>query len=195
MLAVDPAPYREAFALVCTMAVSESHYRAPLSRRARLVSYGVGLGVWLGVPAVLGFGFAIGFGDPALLLFPVPFAVLLWIFWQLRVTGYRLDNDALTVVRPLRPRRIPLRDLASALHPASLPSGATLGVARIDGFFGRQGRYWNRNWGHFEMYVTDETRLVELLRTDGRRMILSPDRPEAFVEDLRARIGKAPGGS
>jgi len=44
-------------------------FAASLSVRAKLITYGVCLGVGFGVPAVLGASFAIGFDEPLLLLF------------------------------------------------------------------------------------------------------------------------------
>lgn len=51
----------------------ERVFSASLGMRERLITYAVGYGVGVGVPLILGVSFAIGFSQPLILLFPVPF--------------------------------------------------------------------------------------------------------------------------
>lgn len=141
----------------------------------------VGFGVGLGVPAVLGVSFAISFDRPLLLLVPVPVALMLLAAWHYRVTGFRVDAAGISILRPSGASRIPGSEAAEARFPARRPDGFTLGVLRIGGFFGTQGIFWNRNWGRFRAYVTDDRNTVELILRSGRRILVSPDDPAGFV--------------
>jgi hypothetical protein len=53
------------------------------------------------------------------------------------------------------------------------------------GAFSISGWFWNKRLGTYRAFVTDLNRCV-VLRFHDRRVVLSPDRPEAFVAALRA---------
>jgi hypothetical protein len=67
-----------------------------------------------------------------------------------------------------------------------ISSGATVVLVRIcgnGGVYSFIGWYWSKRLGRFRAYVTDLHRTVVLTFPHGR-IVLSPDRPEAFVEAL-----------
>lgn len=164
---------------------SSTIYSASLSRKARLLTYGLGYGVGLGVPLVLALAFFVAFGQWALW---IPFFAIAAIFAfakAFRPIGYRLTYDAIEVLRPVGAKRFDKSQLTSVSFPASRPPGFVLGILRAEGFYGSWGLYWNKSWGLFRMFVTNEKNRVELLFRNGRRLILSPDDPRAFVEHLR----------
>jgi len=163
-------------------------FGATLSRRAKLVTWGVGFGVGLGVPIILSVAFGIAFGTPYPLILPLITGVLLLLAWRYRIVGYRLDTDAIRVLRPAGSAAIVLSDVAEIRFPASRPPGAVIGLWRVEGLFGTQGTYWNRSWGRFRLYVTDDKNTVEILLRDGRRVLLSPDDPALFVAQLQDRL-------
>lgn len=150
----------------------------------------MGFGVGLGVPAILGVSFAIGFGKPLLLVLPIPFALLLLIAWRYRVTGYRVCPDAIAILRPSGESPIPMAEVAETRFPAARPEGATFGLLRVEGIFGSQGLYWNRNWGRFRVYVTDDRHLVEIVLLSGRRVLVSPDDPAGFAAAVAQARGE-----
>lgn len=171
---------------------STGHYPASLSRKAKLVTYGVGYGVGLGVPTILAIVFHIGLGQPQGWFLPAIFAPVLLFACAFRPVGYRLDNQVLAIVRPAGEKTFPIADIASVDYPAGSPPGAAFGLWRVEGFYGAWGLYWNRAWGRFRHYVTDDAHRIEVRLKTGMRIILSPDDPEAFVADLRARLGRTP---
>lgn len=161
-------------------------FTASLSARAKLVTYGVGFGVGLGVPSILGIAFAAAFGTPVPLLLPAACGLGLFLSWWCRTVGYRVDADAIAILQPGGPVTIAVSDVESASFPAPHPPGAVFGLWRVDGIFGRQGTFWNRAWGKFRVYVTNERNTVEIRLRSGRRVLLSPDDPERFVDAVRA---------
>jgi Bacterial PH domain len=157
------------------------YYKATLSPRGRLLTYGVGIGVGIGVPLALALGFSVGFRNPMFLLLPLPFVGALFVVWRYRVTGYRIAGRALAVVSPMGDHLVDLSDLDTVRFPASSPPGNIFGIWRVEGFWGTRGTYWNRGWGRFRVYVTDDKNRVELLLKSGQRIIISPDDPQKFA--------------
>jgi hypothetical protein len=163
-------------------------FAASLSRKAKLMTYAVGFGVGLGVPSVLGIAFATAFGTLAPLALPLVFASALVLAWLHRTLGYRLGSDAITVRRPIRSKTIALSEVVGVDFPAARPPGNVFGLLRVEGLFGAQGSYWNKSWGRFRVFVTNDANTVEVRLASGERILLSPDEPERFVDDLRALL-------
>jgi len=104
-----------------------------------------------------------------------------------RPIGYTLGSSALEVERPFTNWRLPYSEIRAVRAPAEYPTFFTIGVWRAEGFFGSYGLYWNRPWGLFRVFVTDSKRLVEIIREDGSRVVVSPDDPRGFRDALIAR--------
>jgi len=159
-------------------------FPAHLGPRERLLTWGVGYGVGLGVPLVLGISFAIGFGDPRVLLFPLPFMLAFGIPYFFRPRGYGVNKEGIRIQRIAGAVLIPLAEVQAALHPATRPNRPIVGIARVEGLHGTFGTFRSRDWGRFRLYVTDHRNVVELRLEDGSRVIVSPDDPAAFLQEL-----------
>ena len=77
----------------------ESVFSASLGPRERLLTYAVGYGVGIGVPLILGISFAVGFSQPLLLLFPVPFVLAFGAPYFFRPTRYAVTSSEIVVIR------------------------------------------------------------------------------------------------
>ncbi len=171
----------------------ETHERvfaATLGARERLITYAVGYGVGIGVPLILGVAFAVGFAQPLLLLFPLPFALVFGIPVWFRPTAYSVSTLEIAVNRPIGRWRIPLDTVRAVHSPATNPPGSRIGLARVDGIHGTFGSYWNKEWGRYRVFVTNPMNTVEVRLGGGRRVILSPDDPGAFVAAIREVAGE-----
>ena len=72
-----------------------------------------------------------------------------------------------------------------------LPSGSLRGAVRTFGVGGLFGHYgWFYRKGAFRLYATRTDRLVEVV-IDGRRIVVSPDEPQRFVDGLLASAPRA----
>jgi len=160
-------------------------FPARLGTRERLITYAVGYGVGIGVPLVLGVGFAVGFREPRLLLFPLPFAIAFGLPYFLRPTGFGVTRDEISILRRVGAKRIALREIRQVVSPAADPEGPVIGIARVEGIHGSFGVYWNRGWGRYRAYVTDARKKVELRLSNASRVIISPDDPVAFLRAVR----------
>ncbi|HSR41660.1 MAG TPA: PH domain-containing protein [Longimicrobiales bacterium] len=167
-------------------------FPATMSRKNRLITYAVGWGVFLGVPTLLGVGFAVGFGDPRPLALPLLALALMGLIQGIRTRGFVLGPDGLTIHRVPRPPRIPLEEIERVRADPESPS-ATLHLWALNGFYGLHGTFWSRELGRFRIYVTNPENLVELVTRDGRRVYVSPDDKEGFLARLEALLAEAPG--
>ncbi|MDZ7374511.1 MAG: PH domain-containing protein [candidate division KSB1 bacterium] len=97
--------------------------------------------------------------------------------------GYRVTAGYVEVLRPIGTVRIPLVEVTEVRRIEKKELSA-MRLAGSGGFFGYYGAYRNRALGSFRMYVTDLSRAV-LLR-GKKSVVVSPDRPDVFVEVVRS---------
>jgi len=108
--------------------------------------------------------------------------VLLFGTIPFTIHGYTITSDGILVHRLLWDTRLPRVGLESAsVEPDALRwSIRTCGNG---GAFSITGFYWNKRLGSYRAFVT-APRLAVVLRYANRRVVLSPEAPEAFVQDL-----------
>ena len=162
--------------------IYENVFSASLGPRERLLTYAVGYGVGIGLPLILGVSFAVGFSQPLILLFPVPFMLAFGAPYFFRPTGYAVTSSEIAVIRAIGRKWIPLEAVREVLSPASSPPGFSIGLARVEGIHGTFGNYWNKTWGRYQIFVTNHLNRVEVRLEGGSRVILSPDDPVAFID-------------
>lgn len=156
-------------------------FAAPWSSKLKLLT-AVFTAILLGVPVVV---LLEADGPTALevvLAVGVPLAILVGAA-AFMIRGYSVRDGAVWVHRLGWATRIPL----GAVRSAEVRPGATVGSLRtfgIGGLFGFSGRFRNDVLGAYRAYVTDGAREV-VLETEGEPVVLSPDRPAAFVEAIR----------
>lgn len=98
------------------------------------------------------------------------------------VLGYEVRRKELLVRRPLWTTRIPLQGLRAArVDPQALRRAWK--VVGNSGFFGWIGRFRSKRLGNFRALVTSPA-LAVMLDFGERRLVVSPDQPEAFVRAL-----------
>ena len=161
-------------------------FSAPWDRTVKLVT-GVVLAVLVGVGVMLYVTFrSVEASDLGLAALELLLLGILLVSYLLAPRGYRIEGGALLIRRPIGPVRIPIGRIRRV---EKLPPEAIKGAVRTfgnGGLFGFYGRFRNKRLGSFRMYVTDRSRLV-LVEAD-HLYVLSPDRPDMFVETLQARL-------
>ena len=163
----------------------ETIFSASLGARERLLTHAVGYGVGIGLPVLLGATFALAFSQPLLLLFPVPFVLAFGMPYFLRPRGYAVNSGEIAVIRTVGRTSVPLDRVRAVLSPATSPPGLSIGLARVEGIHGTFGRYWNKTWGRYQVFITNHVNTVELRLENGSRVILSPDDSKAFLVAVR----------
>jgi hypothetical protein len=101
--------------------------------------------------------------------------------WAYRVKSYEIRNHQIIVCRSLTPKifniqeiekieRVPKRHIDMSLWGYSSSS------------FSYCGNYYNINYGKIKLYATNLNNAVMLTMKDGKKMVLSPDEPEKFID-------------
>lgn len=108
------------------------------------------------------------------------------------VRGYTVADHVLLVRRLWWSTRVELKGLRSAQFDPEALKGS-IKTCGNGGLFSFTGWFWSRRLGSYRMYVTDLSRPVVLTFAD-RRIVVSPDSPEAFARELSAVCDCAPSG-
>lgn len=111
----------------------------------------------------------------------LPFLILLGCL-PFVVLGYTVTGDAILIRRLFWTTRLERAGLESA---EAFPNVMLRSVRAFGngGGFSFTGWYWNKQLRFYRAYVTDFKRTV-VLRFHGRTVVLSPDTPEDFVNEL-----------
>lgn len=172
-------------------APSVVEFLAPVGNRVRFTAISVIAAVALMAAVDLGIVMtrSLPVVPQALLLGTPPLvAGLTWAIARFSaIDGYRLTPSELEIVRRRRTDRFPLAGLTGA-EADSQAMAWSVKVLGNDGLGAITGRYRNRRLGSYRAFVTDPARLV-VLRWPERCLVVSPDRPEEFVREVRRRAG------
>ena len=98
------------------------------------------------------------------------------------VRGYEVRDGALWIRRLFWQTRVDLSGLRSACADPAVLRGS-IRLCGNGGLYSFTGWYWNRRLGVFHAYATGVRRVV-VLTLDDRRVVVTPDDPEAFVQAL-----------
>lgn len=98
------------------------------------------------------------------------------------VRGYTITPVAIEIRRTMHTTRLPRAELRAA----RIDPRATRGSIRLfgnGGLFSFTGLFRNAALGNYRAYLTDPHRAV-VLWFSGRTVVVSPDDPQAFVDEL-----------
>lgn len=127
-----------------------------------------------------------GSGDLRWLFLGLPVTLALFVLGRLAPTGYRLAADGVHVQRRAGRRLvIPYRAIRAVDRLPRPLRGLSLTASR--GIFGHFGTFWNTSLGIYRVYITNSDSVVWLDTVHGW-VAVSPDRPDEFVDRLRARL-------
>ena len=103
-----------------------------------------------------------------------------------RIRWYELTRTELLVVRGCWRNHIPLAGLTSAEKDSEAMKGARKQYGN-DGLFAIHGTFSSSKLGSFKAFVTDPANAV-VLRGAGRPVVVSPENPSSFVDEITVRI-------
>ena len=118
------------------------------------------------------------------------FVALAWIMiwcWY-RPTRFELSTEGLRIVWPLRERLIPRQEITEAIalsgkqFRAQIGWGVRVGAGGLWGGFG----YLLTPQGKMDMYISRTDPLVVVRLRGGRPLLITPERPSLFVEQVSA---------
>jgi len=117
----------------------------------------------------------------------LPLIILLACFWY-RVTGYQIDSRYLVIQRLSFDFLIPIDEIESVEidHQAMKSSWKLFGNGGLFGFY---GHFRNQQYGRYRAFVTDSKKVV-VVKTKDKIFMVSPDKPDKFVEKLKHKLVK-----
>ncbi len=124
----------------------------------------------------------------ALIVFPVVIMATYAGSYLFRITAYELTNDQLIIHRPFKNKIIEL----SEIHKAELlPKEALKWTIRTfgnGGLFGFYGKFSNTKLGGMTWYATRRNNMLLLRMKDGKKIVITPDETQQFIETLTVNI-------
>ncbi|TQV72840.1 hypothetical protein FLL45_15350 [Aliikangiella marina] len=162
------------------------HYQAPFGRATLLITLFSSL-LMVALPIVLLVLIPVALFSLAAISLMIPIAILLACFWY-RVTGYQLDSRELTIKRLVFDFIIPLDEIESVEFDQTAMK-RSLRMFGNGGLFGFYGYFRNDRYGSFRAFVTDSQNVV-VIKTSEKIFMVSPDKPEKFVNKLNDLLAK-----
>ena len=98
------------------------------------------------------------------------------------IRSYAITEDAILIRRLFWTTRLDRAGLKSA-EVVTKAMSKSLRTCGNGGVFSFTGWYWNKTLGKYRAFVTDLNRTV-VLRFGARTVVVSPDDPEGFVNEL-----------
>jgi hypothetical protein len=114
-------------------------------------------------------------------------AIYSWVWLRFRPTQFVVHQDVLEVIWPLKRRQISRDSISDVriFNRRELKPQLGWGVRVGDGgLWGGFGWLWTQRRGIVQMYISRFDDLVWIERTSGRPWLISPERPQEFVQAL-----------
>lgn len=151
--------------------------------------------IFLPLPLVLAAA-ALACGGPPVLLAAAAFVALVYasVWLWFRPTRFELTPGALRIVWPIRRREIELASVESLEIVSGRELRREFGLllrVGAGGLWGGFGMLWSSKGRHLDFYVSRLAPLVLIRRRLGRSLLITPDDPERFAAELRARASSA----
>jgi hypothetical protein len=154
---------------------------APMCMMFRITTLGLlALPVLFVLSAVFGRALSI---EPTIFLM----AIYSWAWLRFRPTQFVVHQDVLEVIWPLKRRQISRDSISDVrlVNRRDLKLQLGWGMRVGDGgLWGGFGWLWTQRRGIVQMYISRFNDLVWIERTAGRPWLISPERPQEFVQAL-----------
>ena len=130
------------------------------------------------------------FGALVVFDFILPLAILLIIIYlicfYLKPLRYEINEDEIIIRRLVKSVRISRSDIESLQLLDRSELKGTVRTFGVGGLFGWYGKFANSQLGDMTWYVTRRDKIVLINAKDGKKILISPDEAENFVEALKA---------
>ena len=114
----------------------------------------------------------------------IPILLIYFATYSFRPIGYDITNDELIIHRTFRNVVIKRKEIKTVEAINKDQMKWTIRTFGVGGLFGYYGEFVNSNLGDMTWYATrrDKTVLIETI--DDKKLIVTPDEPEAFIKKL-----------
>ena len=116
----------------------------------------------------------------------IPLLAIYFTTFSFRPIDYNITSDKLVIHRAIKDVIIKREDIRSVQPIHKNQMKWTIRTFGVGGLFGYYGEFVNSNFGNMTWYATrrDKTVLIETI--DDKKLIVTPDQPEAFIKELIA---------
>ena len=124
-------------------------------------------------------------GQDIMKITAIPIVLVCIITYLFRPNDYSVSSDKLLIHRILGNVEINRTNIQSVQEIDESLVKNSLRTFGVGGFFGSFGKFWNGKLGNMTWYVTRGNNFVLIETKDHKKIILTPDKPEAFVASLQ----------
>lgn len=110
--------------------------------------------------------------------------VIYLLVFLLRPVQYELTAGEVIIRRQAEKVTISRQEIAKAEIPDRQRMGTPVRTFGVGGLFGYFGKFYSSRIGSMTWYATRRDRIILIETIHSRRIIISPDEPEKFLEEL-----------
>jgi hypothetical protein len=119
-------------------------------------------------------------------LLSVVLFMLIGLLYLLHTTALSVDSTSITIERKLMPVRISYSDIVSIKLLQKEDMGIAIRTMGNGGIFGYTGMFYSKNQGFMRWYCTNRNSYIIIEKTNGKKIVISPDEPENIINELRS---------
>ena len=97
---------------------------------------------------------------------------------------YELTGSELIIHRPIKDVKIVRQNILRAEPVDKKQLKGTIRLFGVGGFFGYYGKFTNSRFGSMTWYATRKDNTILLTTGDKKKILLTPDEPELFIQEL-----------
>ncbi len=118
----------------------------------------------------------IAFSGPGIIL------VLCLAMYRLKIRSITVDDQSITIDRKVKPVTIRFSDITAIRKVDDMKFAIrTFGNG---GLFGYTGLFYKKGTGSMTWYCTQRTNYVLIQKTNGNKIVITPDNSDGFVRDI-----------
>lgn len=111
-------------------------------------------------------------------------AVIYSLAFIYRPVSYQITRDLLTICRPISDVHIKKADIRSVAMVDETELNKSIRTFGVGGMFGYYGSFANYHLGSMTWYATRKDKAVLITTIDNKKIVVTPDEPEAFITAL-----------
>ncbi len=102
-------------------------------------------------------------------------------------TAYRVDDDFLTIVRPVYNKKIKMHDIIALREMTDTEVFGAIRALGNGGLFGYYGKYYVPKLGWATFYATQRRNRILITTQQGKKIMLTPD-DLAMLDEMKAKL-------
>ena len=118
-------------------------------------------------------------------IFPGLLFIILTVSYLFMPRWYLVSPKGLRIGRRISDVLIPIEAIDNARTVTEEEMGFAIRLFGNGGVFGFTGYYFSRKMGRMRLYATRKSNYVLIIRKGNKKIIVTPDNPEAMVEAIK----------